>query len=73
MYRNLFLLLTLGSAPLSAQPVDPGSPDIYKQLKYRYIGPEGNRVIAGLGEPGNPNVYYAGAASGGVFKSEDEG
>ena len=26
-----------------------------------------------MGEPGNPNVYYFGAASGGVFKSDDGG
>ncbi len=73
MLRNVILVLSLGAVPVFAQPVDPGSPDIYKQLKYRYIGPEGNRVIAGVGEPGNPNVYYAGAASGGIFKSEDGG
>ena len=73
MLRNVLLVLSLGAAPVFSQPVDPGSSDIYKQLKYRYVGPEGNRVIAGVGEPGNPNIYYAGAASGGIFKSEDGG
>jgi photosystem II stability/assembly factor-like uncharacterized protein len=63
------LLFVLTAVPLSSQP----NPDLYKQLKYRYIGPEGNRVIAVVGEPGNANVYYAGAASGGIFKSEDGG
>ncbi len=48
-------------------------PDPFKSLKFRYIGPPGNRVPAVIGEPGNPNVYYAGAASGGVWKSEDGG
>ena len=37
------------------------------------MGPVGNRVSAVVGEPGNPGVYYLGAASGGVFKSEDGG
>jgi len=40
---------------------------------FRHVGPVGNRVSAVLGEPGNANVYYIGAASGGVFKSEDGG
>ncbi len=42
-------------------------------LKFRFIGPPGNRVSAVVGVPGNPNVYYAGAASGGVWKSIDGG
>ena len=49
------------------------APDVYKQLRWRYIGPTGNRVIAIAGIPGNPNVYYAGAASGGIFKTTDNG
>jgi len=42
-------------------------------LKFRFIGPPGNRVSAVVGVPGDPNVYYAGAASGGVWKSVDGG
>ncbi|KPJ84083.1 MAG: glycosyl hydrolase [Gemmatimonas sp. SG8_23] len=42
-------------------------------LSYRFIGPDGNRVISVMGEPGNPLVMYAGAASGGLFKTEDGG
>ena len=49
------------------------SPDVYKALQFRYIGPVGNRVSAVAGVPGNPLVYYAGAASGGIFKSTDGG
>jgi photosystem II stability/assembly factor-like uncharacterized protein len=48
-------------------------PADYASLNYRYIGPDGNRIIAVTGEPGNPLVVYAGAASGGVFKTEDGG
>ena len=40
----------------------------YSRLKFRYIGPEGNRISTVTGVIGNPNVIYAGAASGGVFK-----
>ena len=32
------------------------TPDVYAQLKFRYIGPVGNRVIAVAGVPNNPNV-----------------
>jgi photosystem II stability/assembly factor-like uncharacterized protein len=48
-------------------------PDAYAQLKFRYIGPVGNRVIAVAGVPRDPNVYYVGAASGGIFKTSDNG
>src|SRR5439155_14146611 len=46
---------------------------LYSQLPWRYIGPDGNRVIAVTGVPGDPLVYYAGAASGGIFKTSDGG
>src|ERR1700739_2324856 len=49
------------------------SPDVYGQIKYRYIGPEGNRATAVAGVPGKPNIWYVGAASGGIFKSTDGG
>jgi len=42
-------------------------------LRYRYIGPVGNRVTSVAGVPGQPYVYYAGAASGGIFKTIDGG
>src|SRR5215471_4089125 len=51
----------------------PISPDVYNEMKFRYIGPVGNRATAVAGIPGNPNVYYVGAASGGIFKSTDGG
>jgi photosystem II stability/assembly factor-like uncharacterized protein len=45
----------------------------YASLRYRHIGPEGNRVSSVAGVTGDPNVYYAGAASGGVWKTVDGG
>jgi photosystem II stability/assembly factor-like uncharacterized protein len=48
-------------------------PKLFKELKYRHIGPIGNRVIAVVGIPGNSNICFAGAASGGIFKSIDGG
>ena len=43
-------------------------------LKWRFMGPSvGNRIAAVAGVPGDPTIYYAGAASGGVWKSTDGG
>ena len=62
----------LTSIPLSVEAQEIKE-DHFKQFKYRHIGPVGNRVIAVAGVPGNANVCYAGAASGGIFKSVDGG
>ena len=62
-----------GAFAAEAQQAPQVKPEVYGQLKYRYIGPEGNRATAVAGIPGNPNVYYVGAASGGIFKSTDGG
>ncbi len=42
-------------------------------LKYRHIGPEGNRITSVTGVIGDPMTYYAGAASGGIWKTSDGG
>jgi hypothetical protein len=47
--------------------------EIFSALPYRHIGPQGNRVISVIGVPGNRNICYAGAASGGLWKSTDGG
>src|SRR2546423_12846575 len=46
---------------------------LWARLRYRFVGPEGNRAVAVAGEPGNPLVAYVGAASGGIWKTEDGG
>ena len=43
------------------------------QMKFRHIGPVGNRVSCAIGIPGNDLVYFAGAASGGLWKTTDGG
>ena len=55
--------------PMQAQELDPSH---YAGLRYRFIGPEGNRAIA-VGEPGNPLSIYVGAASGGLWRTRDGG
>jgi photosystem II stability/assembly factor-like uncharacterized protein len=60
--------LPTGHAEQLASPPDP-----FGALTWRYIGPPGNRVSAVAGVPGDPSTYYAGAASGGVWKTADGG
>jgi photosystem II stability/assembly factor-like uncharacterized protein len=52
----------------------PESPKQFKALKYRNIGPAaGGRVSRAAGVAGNPLLYYAATASGGVWMSADGG
>ncbi len=44
-----------------------------EQLKFRHIGPIGNRLISAVGIPGDVLTYYVGAASGGIWKTTDGG
>src|SRR6186713_3577939 len=51
----------------------PGGPPA-DALSFRFLGPVvGNRVASIAGIPGDPYIYYAGAASGGVWKTTDGG
>lgn len=42
-------------------------------LNWRFVGPQGNRVSAVVCDRHQPNVYFAGACAGGVWKSDDGG
>ena len=70
---TLLILVVFGFIPGSAQQPARVSPDAYRELRWRFIGPEGNRVSAVAGVPGDSLVYYAGSASGGVWKTDDGG
>ena len=73
----LFAALGTTRSILAQQPVQQAAtafdPRMASPLRFRYIGPVGNRVSSVAGVPGDPNVYYAGAASGGVWKTTDAG
>src|SRR5437868_3003558 len=47
--------------------------DYLGNLQFRNLGPAvaGGRITAVVGVPNHPEIYYAGSAAGGVFKSED--
>ncbi len=76
-------VLALGVTPgfLAAQRVAPRPGGTAQQLDtafvkvptWRFVGPDGNRVIAVAGVPGEYRTYYAGAASGGLWKSTNGG
>ena len=67
---------TPATQPTRTSPAPPGtgpSRESLKALHWRTIGPVGNRVTSVVGVPGDPNTYYIGAASGGVWKTTDAG
>jgi photosystem II stability/assembly factor-like uncharacterized protein len=47
---------------------------VFGAMRWRQVGPfRGGRVLAVTGVPGEPNVFYFGGASSGVWKSTDAG
>ncbi len=67
----LALLTAAVSATACAQR---GERERGEEFGFRFVGPVvGNRVSAVAGIPGDASTYYAGAASGGVWKSTDGG
>ncbi|WP_167615479.1 WD40/YVTN/BNR-like repeat-containing protein [Maribellus sediminis] len=71
-FTSLIILCTLFGFSLSAQKLDI---DKLESMKARSIGPAGmsGRIVAIDAVVANPDIIYAGAASGGVWKSEDGG
>ena len=69
--------LTGFAAAAHAQRGGPGGPppaSTPEPMKFRYMGPApAGRIATVAGVPGDPNTYYLGSASGGVWKSTDGG
>ena len=64
-------LIASVSVSFAQQPIDPKT---YEGMKWRLIGPfRGGRSLAVTGVIGQPNTYYFGAVSGGVWKTTDGG
>ncbi|HXN83048.1 MAG TPA: hypothetical protein VN883_11255 [Myxococcales bacterium] len=74
--RRLFplvVLLCLSAANAAAQPA-PSSPDLFRELRWRGIGPiRGGRTKAATGVAGRPGVFFIGAVNGGVWRTNDYG
>lgn len=63
----------LTAAPAAQQP-PPAEREAPEPLRFRYVGPaSAGRIAAVTAIPGDTKTYYAGAASGGVWKSTDGG
>jgi len=68
----LALGTNLWAADLESRATPPDS--TYSGLHWREIGPfRGGRAVAVAGVPGAPNVFYFGAAAGGLWKTIDAG
>src|SRR5579864_1184636 len=63
------------SSPKASPKPSPTPATRYAALKWREIGPAsaGGRVAAVAGSATDPNLYYIGAAGGGVWKSDNGG
>jgi photosystem II stability/assembly factor-like uncharacterized protein len=62
------------SAQRGAPPAGPQATMTPEPLRFRYMGPApAGRIASAAGVPGDPNVYYLGSASGGLWKSIDGG
>src|SRR5690348_3579115 len=73
-HKALFVILivTLFAVSLMAQRRRGGGGEA--GFRFRFIGPVvGNRIAAIAGIAGDASTYYAGAASGGIWKSVDGG
>src|SRR5579872_1058528 len=71
MWLSLAAIVMLGMLSACAQQPDS---DEEGQFRFRFVGPRvGNRIAAVAGVAGDASTYYAGAASGGVWKSTDGG
>src|SRR6266540_742693 len=69
--KLLVLIIALVASFLSPLQAQEANKDVLGAMRYRYIGPVGNRVTSVVSVPGQPNTYYVGAASGGIFKTTD--
>ncbi len=70
---RIALLLTAVALSLGAFSLARAQQTNTEALRWRYIGPVGNRTTSIVGVPGQPYVYYTGSASGGIFKTTDGG
>jgi photosystem II stability/assembly factor-like uncharacterized protein len=74
--RGALALCALALAPFLAAPAASQQYDakLLEGMKYRLIGPfRGGRALTAVGVIGQPNTYYFGAVSGGIWKTTNGG
>ena len=74
MFR-IRLISALAGVALSATAFGAGNAGPFSNLHVRNLGPavSGGRVTTVTGLPGQPGIYYVGAAGGGLWKTTDDG
>ena len=66
----LVLMMAVGGSVFAQQ----FSPDLFKSLRWRGIGPfRGGRTRAVAGVPSQPNLFYIAQVNGGIWKTDDYG
>jgi photosystem II stability/assembly factor-like uncharacterized protein len=72
---TLALATVQASAPAPRQAPAAGvDPALFRGLEYRLVGPaRGGRSTTVTGVPSEPNTFYMGVASGGLFRTTDGG
>lgn len=77
--RTLWTIFACGAILLAGAAITPGAPqnatDKFKNLEFREIGPAvmGGRIDDFAVVESNPNIVYVGTASGGVWKTTNNG
>ncbi len=74
----LVVMAFMATSALTAQEQktdDTKGKDPLENMKFRNLGPAvgGGRITSVVGIPSKPGIYYAGAAGGGVFMTQDGG
>jgi len=71
---SVIVYLAFAKANSQQLPSPPAAESLYKSQEFRLLGPfRGGRSAAVTGVPGKPNLFYFGAAGGGVWKTLDGG
>src|SRR4029453_7833450 len=74
--REISAIVLFAGLSLAPQATPPTgiSVELLRELSWRNVGPfRGGRTTAVAGVPSQPNVFYFGAANGGVWKTTDAG
>src|SRR6266851_2201082 len=74
LFAGAVCAAALTSAGLAQRGQRAPEPPPVEPLRFRYMGPaSAGRIASVAGVPGDTTTYYAGAASGGIWKSTDSG
>ncbi len=74
LHRIILFFLLLFTFAFRSSAQSSVDPKLYEGMKWRLVGPfRGGRSLTAIGVASQPNTYYFGAVSGGVWKTTDGG